>query len=91
MHLVALHMGVQSGQHRGGETMPKPKLTPDMTVVLVDGGMYIPWDEANNRPVDYKGEAGRIWDDEKKKHKINKPDRPDRTHPPDHASNPQED
>lgn len=33
----------------------------DHTSVLRDDVVHVPWDPANNRPLDYDGQAGRLW------------------------------
>lgn len=42
--------------------------------ILLAGNVAIPWDAANNRPMDYEGEAGRIWEALKAEHGISAPD-----------------
>lgn len=49
-----------------------PTLDKSGRVVIVDG-LSIPWDAENNRPIDYTGEAGRVWQSIKNEEGISDP------------------
>lgn len=52
----------------------RPILNADATVLILPIGERVPWDAANNRPVDYACEAGRKWEAAKEEFGITEPD-----------------
>jgi hypothetical protein len=41
--------------------MQKPMYEGEQATAVLNGSIFIPWDEENNQPLDMGGEAGREW------------------------------
>lgn len=54
--------------------MTRPILNADGTALLLPSGECVPWDLANDRPVDWQCEAGRKWDAAKAEFAVAEPD-----------------